>query len=320
MDVSADLQAYADRTSSALDRAVPVETDAGLLAAFDTAPVDASEYASLEPHLLALTLHSTQALLASLFSLPTTSDADLGPIARLPAPTTALPRAKPLPKPRPETKWERFAKAKGITHKNRDRKEWDDERQAWVNRWGKDGKNRDKEEQWLHEVKAGADPLADPRKAARDERKARVAKNERQHARNVAEAARASAAESGPSSSLPAKSKSHAAPSSAQNAARRATRAAELNRALLVSKTATASLGKFDRMIEGEPKAKGLKRKFEANEDVGAERARARAVLERVGKAEGRKEGAKKGGRGQEGGLNQRKAVREVTREQRRKK
>ena len=29
---------------------------------------------------------------------------------------------------------------------------WDEEKQEWVNRWGKGGKNREKEEQWIHEV------------------------------------------------------------------------------------------------------------------------------------------------------------------------
>ena len=76
-------------------------------------------------------------------------------MTQLPAPVTLLPREKPLPKPKPPTKWERFAKAKGISHKKRERQEWDEDRQEWVNRWGRGGKNKEKEEQWLHEVKGG---------------------------------------------------------------------------------------------------------------------------------------------------------------------
>jgi regulator of ribosome biosynthesis len=64
-----------------------------------------------------------------------------------------------LPKPKPPTKWERFAAEKGISHVNRDKKVWDDEKQDWVGRWGRDGKNREKETQWLHEVKAGEGEL-----------------------------------------------------------------------------------------------------------------------------------------------------------------
>ena len=101
-----------------------------------------------------------QALIASLFSLPTTSSED-GPIAQLPAPTTQLPRAKPLPKPKPLTKWEKFARAKGISKTKKDKKVWDEEKQEWVNRWGWKGANKDKEVQWLTEVpaNAGAQPL-----------------------------------------------------------------------------------------------------------------------------------------------------------------
>ena len=96
-----------------------------------------------------------QALIASLFSLPTTSSED-GPVAQLPPPTTQLPRAKPLPKPKPLTKWEKFAKAKGIQHAKKDKKIWDEERQEWVDRWGWKGTNKKEETQWLTEVPANA--------------------------------------------------------------------------------------------------------------------------------------------------------------------
>ena len=88
-------------------------------------------------------------------SLPTTSSPD-GPLAQLPPPTTQLPRAKPLPKPKAPTKWERFAQAKGIQKKRREKKVWDEERQEWVNRWGWKGANKDKEVQWITEVPANA--------------------------------------------------------------------------------------------------------------------------------------------------------------------
>ena len=91
----------------------------------------------------------------SIWSLETVPSQD-GPIAKLPVPTTHLPRARPLPKPKPLTKWERFAQEKGIQHKKRDKKVWDEEKQEWVNRWGWKGVNKDKEEQWLSEVPANA--------------------------------------------------------------------------------------------------------------------------------------------------------------------
>ena len=60
-----------------------------------------------------------------------------------------------MPKPKPLTKWERFAKEKGISHKRKDKMVWDDEMQDWVPRWGKGGKNKDVEEAWIREVKQG---------------------------------------------------------------------------------------------------------------------------------------------------------------------
>jgi regulator of ribosome biosynthesis len=96
-----------------------------------------------------------QTLFSSLFSLPTVSSEE-GPLAQLPSPTTMLPRAKPLPKPKPPTKWEQFAAAKGIQKKKKEKRIWDEERQEWVNRWGRDGKNKQIEEQWITEVPLNA--------------------------------------------------------------------------------------------------------------------------------------------------------------------
>ena len=109
---------------------------------------------NLNPHLLVLALTSTSSLLTSLFALPTSPSA-LGPSVSLPPPDTILPREKPLPKPKPETKWERFAKVKGITHKKREMEVFDEEKQEWVGRWGKGGKSREAEGQWIHEIKPG---------------------------------------------------------------------------------------------------------------------------------------------------------------------
>lgn len=46
---------------------------------------------------------------------------------------------------------------------------YDEERQEWVPRWGYKGKNKDKEEQWIHEVPNNAGPslLSLPRSPSR---------------------------------------------------------------------------------------------------------------------------------------------------------
>lgn len=97
-------------------------------------------------------------------------------IADLPPIQTGLPREKPvriallvyylrilahskvlgdaqLPKPAPMTKWQAFAAAKGIAPKpKKDRLVYDEDKQEYVPRWGYKGKNKDKEDQWIHEV------------------------------------------------------------------------------------------------------------------------------------------------------------------------
>jgi regulator of ribosome biosynthesis len=179
---------------------------------------------NLEDYLLSTARDGIQTLIATLFSLPTLPSPD-GALAQLPEPTTQLPRAKPLPKPKPPTKWERFAAAKGIQHRVRERKVWDEERQAWVNRWGRDGLNK--------RVEAPLDADRDPSQVARGERKARVAKNERQRAQNLA----------------------RAAPNEREQ------RKTELEKTLATTRVSTASMGRFDKTLEGEKKIRGVKRK-----------------------------------------------------------
>ena len=81
----------------------------------------------------------------------------------------------------------------------------------------------------------------DAAKVARDARKARVAKNEKQRQQNLARAAQAQ----GPS----------ATPAPVE------VRKKQIDRTLAVTRTSTASMGKFDRTLEGEKKLKGVKRK-----------------------------------------------------------
>ena len=94
---------------------------------------------------------------------------------------------------------------------------------------------------------------------------------------------------------------------------------------MLISSASTASLGKFDKRISGEPKVRGVKRKFESNvsgEGWDGEKKAAMEVLAGVGKGKKGGEQGKKSamkGEGEEGGLNVRKAVRFSEREERAK-
>jgi regulator of ribosome biosynthesis len=170
------------RKSILVEKDIPPDVDAGFLTVTDTNPLDKESYECVpsstsdlglvlrvffytpsherEVYLQENARDGVQLLFASIFSLPTVSSPE-GPLGQLPPPTTQLPRAKPLPKPKPPTKWERFARAKGIQSQRRDRKVWDEESQAWVPRWGWKGRNKAEETQWLHEVPANAGTFVD---------------------------------------------------------------------------------------------------------------------------------------------------------------
>ncbi|KAF9567375.1 RRS1-domain-containing protein [Agrocybe pediades] len=278
MDVSNILASHAAKYQSVtVEKETPLEVDPGLLMVTDLNPIEAETYnENLEEHLQSLARDGVQSLMTSLFSLPTKPSPD-GPLAILPPPVYQLPRAKPLPKPKPLTKWEQFAKAKGIQHKVRDKKVWDEEKQDWVNRWGRNGKNREVEEQWIHEVPHNADVDYDPRKVARDERKERIVKNKKQQEQNIAR----------------------------QTSTRE--RKQEIEKTLATTRMSTASMGKFDKRLEGEKKIRGVKRKFNPNEEPVTNEMK--ASLDLLNKMESDKKKMRKDPRGEEGSLNVRKAV-----------
>ena len=117
---------------------------------------------------------------------------DAGPAAILPTETTRLPREKPMPEPKPETKWEKFAKDKGILKKKRERMIFDDDAQQWAPRFGyKRAKRSGGEDEAMPvmEVKSGTDPFADPWSLARENKKQRVEKNKMQQQKNIEKSA-----------------------------------------------------------------------------------------------------------------------------------
>ena len=178
MDVNSLIAASSSNSrSTEVVKEVPLEVDAGLLAVFDSNELDEEAYRSVEDlrsililicgtfvlvyrtdkesYLQATARDGVQALINGLFNLPIQKSGD-GPLAMLPPIETALPRAKPLLKRKPPTKWEQFAAAKGIQKKVPEKKIWDEEKQEWINRWGRGGKNKQVEEQWAVEVPANA--------------------------------------------------------------------------------------------------------------------------------------------------------------------
>lgn len=129
----------------------------------------------------------------------------------LPVPSTQpLPRWKPLPKPPAPTKWELFARKKGIgkyggnraggaaLEDRRKNTVYDEEKGEWVKKWGYKGKNKDGESDWLVELddkklktEEGLENGAGIRGEGRRERKERMRRQERKERNNARKQPRA---------------------------------------------------------------------------------------------------------------------------------
>ena len=288
----------------------PYQFDLGLLTSINPNPLTSTS----DDALLARARDGVQSLVNKIFALPITRDAEYGPLAALPAFTSKLPREKSMPKPKPLTKWEKFAKQKGIQSRKKDKMVYDENIGEWVPRWGYKGANKDLEEQWIHELKNNGNTDMGPAKTAKKERLAKQAKNEKQRLGNLARAAASTAAASSSSLSAQKGGLGDANAAKLARAAAREKRKAELEADVLRSRASTASMGRFDKTLKGEQKQKGLKRKFDPNEkDTTAERANNLALLNKLGTSAMRKKAANTAGQGDADLVNTRKAVQFAT-------
>ena len=136
--------------------------------------------------MLDLTRDNVQLLINSIWQLPT-ERVEESIVAKLPPPKAPLPRARKLPVPKPLTKWEEFAKKKGIKKRTRDKKVFDPVLDKWVPTYGYQRYKAEKEKDWVLEVPQN-DPYRDMFKEKRDLRLERVAKNEVARMKNIARA------------------------------------------------------------------------------------------------------------------------------------
>ena len=208
--------------------------------------------------------------------------------------TFILPSQKPPPLPKQETKWEKFAKAKGISlnDSKRSRKVWDEATGSWMFRHGYEKANK-KDNEWpIMEVGANDNPYDDPWEKLREDKREKVEKNVANRMRNEERAgninkgatnrqmkgrqqAIAAGKEGGKKDSsssslslptgLPVDLLNTNNPSQTNNKMRGKKSTLD---ALTAVQRSTASLGKFDQMREGEPERKKTltkvkKRKFE---------------------------------------------------------
>ena len=130
---------------------IPYNFDLGNLTVFDENIVSSNPS---NAEIASISRDCAQALINQLLTTCTIhNDSKNGTLIKLPAPSTPLPREKPLPAAKQETKWEKFARKKGITKsKAAGMKVYNEELGEWVSKWGYKGKNKTGENQWLVEV------------------------------------------------------------------------------------------------------------------------------------------------------------------------
>ena len=102
-----------------------------------------------------------------------------------------MPRATKIPEAKPMTKWEKFAREKGIKKQKKDRMVYDEHHQEYRPRFGYKRANAGIEDMPVVEVKPGQDPYSDPWSDARADKKARVKKNVKNQQRNTGRALKA---------------------------------------------------------------------------------------------------------------------------------
>ena len=112
-------------------------------------------------YLQACARDNAQLLVNQIFNLPVQRDEVVGAVVELPTPETPIPREKHVPEAKPLTKWEKFAKEKGIKKKKKDRKVYNEEKKDFVPAFGYKSKHDGHD--WLIPVKEGVDdPYEDP--------------------------------------------------------------------------------------------------------------------------------------------------------------
>lgn len=216
-----------------VNKLLDLQLDIGTLLAIDTNDLDNKKLkGSKDAYLKNLARENTQILLNAIWQLPT-EKVENNIVAKLPKPTYILPREKPVPKPKPLTKWQEFAKEKGIQRQKKPNLTWDEILKKWVPRYGYQRSKAEKEKNWIIEVPNNVDPYTDMFEKKASLKQEKVSSNEFQRMRNIAKAKNIKV----PSMGLPPSAK---------------LTAKQLNTAAQVANVSTASLGKFQPRLSKE--------------------------------------------------------------------
>ena len=206
-----------------------------------------------------------QKLISQIFNLPS-EDSEYGPLVALPESDgkSKLPRAKRIPEPKPETKWEKFAREKGIKKTKKERMVYDEEHDIYRPRYGYKSIKSGIDDIPIVEVKHGDDPYADPWAANRKEKKMNTDANLKKQAKNQ----EANLRRAGKLKKSQESQNDVAPMGMLKGSASNKRSKADLKKMLQQTQRSTASMGTFDHLRKGEPAVKkitGKKRAFRDN-------------------------------------------------------
>jgi len=179
-------QEISKRPEINVTKPIPYTFDLGHLAIHDANPLASNPS---EAQLLANGRDCAQALINQLLTTCAITSTESGVHINLPAPTSLMPREKSIPKAKEPTKWEKFAKKKGIQAKKKEGKlVYDVPTGQWVPKYGYKGANKKGESDWLVEVddkkERQTGEAGDARKDKRAERMEKMKRQDRRERAN----------------------------------------------------------------------------------------------------------------------------------------
>jgi len=243
-----------------------VQYDLGNLTIFDPSPIEYSK-------LLEISQENVQFLLNKIFDLPTQKEPE-GILAKLPKPEIVIPREKPIPKPKPPTKWEKFARTKGINKRKKTRMVYEESGELKP-RWGYKRASK-ATDNWIVEAKPTDDTNSDPFSEIKKKKKESIQNQKKREQKNKTDA-------SSSGKSLPSTINLGEGVSVDLSQKKN-----HLERTLSMAKKSTISMGLFDKPIIGEKPDKHLRKRKNEPTDIEGETKRNMKVLENVMNKQGK--------------------------------
>jgi regulator of ribosome biosynthesis len=258
----------------------PLDIDAGHLLVSDAAPLDFTYTAPDREELASMRARGVlQRLIAELFALPSETDVS-GRFAQLPEGETTFPRLRALPpSEKPLTKWEQFAKDKGIKKRKRTKHVFDEQSDEWKRRHGYQ-RAKDANEVIIMPGKWSevAGKTEDPFTREEREKRERVGKNQEKQNKNLLNAV----ATHGVKALPPTLRLSVTGKKGAVGAGKLGKR--EMKDVAAQVAYSTASVGKFNAPVAGDDKIKmrGKRRQFSSVTEVDTERKKSADVVQKL--------------------------------------